>query len=111
VSTTPAPGAALSVVMAAAGYPGEPRTGDRIEGLDAPLPAGAFVRHAGTERRPDGSVVTRGGRVLAAGAHAASLEEAARLAYEVVAGIRWQGEHHRSDIGRRALGPAHGGRD
>jgi phosphoribosylamine---glycine ligase len=95
--------AALSVVMAAAGYPGKPRTGDRIEGLDTPLPPGAFVYHAGTERLADGTVRTHGGRVLAVGAAAATLEEAARIAYRAVGGIRWEGEHHRGDIGRRAL--------
>jgi phosphoribosylamine--glycine ligase len=98
--------AALSVVMAAAGYPGKPRTGDRIEGLDAPLPPGAFVYHAGTERSADGAVRTSGGRVLAVGAAAATLEEAARIAYGAVGAIRWEGEHHRRDIGRRAL-PGH----
>ncbi|MGH7437136.1 MAG: phosphoribosylglycinamide synthetase C domain-containing protein, partial [Polyangiaceae bacterium] len=96
-------GAALAIVMAAAGYPGKPRTGDEIEGLDAILPAGAFVRHAGTSRAADGSVVTSGGRVLAVGAKAATLAEAARLGYRVAAGLRWEGEHHRRDIGHRAL--------
>ncbi len=99
----PVAGAAMSVVMAAAGYPAKTRTGDRIEGLDGPLPEGAFVRHAGTARAPDGSLVTSGGRVLAVGARAASLPEAARIAYDVVGRIRWAGEHHRRDIGRRAL--------
>jgi phosphoribosylamine--glycine ligase len=99
-----ASGVAISVVMAAAGYPGKPRTGDRILGLDAPLPSGAFVRHAGTARALDGSVVTHGGRVLAVGARASVLEQAARIAYDVVARIGWEGEHHRHDIGRRALG-------
>jgi phosphoribosylamine--glycine ligase len=98
-------GAALSVVMAAAGYPSAPRTGDRIEGLDADLPRGACIYHAGTRRAPDGSVVTSGGRVLAVGARAATLSDAARVAYEVVARIRWTGEHHRRDIGARALSP------
>jgi phosphoribosylamine--glycine ligase len=105
VTARPARGAALAVVMAAAGYPGKPRTGDRIEGLDAALPPGTFVRHAGTTRSADGAVVTTGGRVLAVGAHADHLDQAARLAYDVVARIRWEGEHHRHDIGRRALGP------
>jgi phosphoribosylamine---glycine ligase len=103
VTATPPNGAALAVVMASAGYPGTPRTGDRIEGLNEPVPAGAFVRHAGTRRAADGHVVTNGGRVLAVGASAPSLEEAARTAYETVARIRWEGEHHRSDIGRHAL--------
>jgi phosphoribosylamine---glycine ligase len=98
-----AKGAALSVVMAAEGYPDGPRAGDRIEGLDEALSPGAFVYHAGTRRGPDGSVVTSGGRVLAVGASAVTLEEAARIAYQTVARIRWDGEHHRRDIGGRAL--------
>ena len=98
--------AALSVVMAAAGYPAKVRTGDRIEGLDASLPEGAFVFHAGTARAKGGEVVTSGGRVLAVGASGPTLQQAARLAYEAVARIRWEGEHHRRDIGRRALSPA-----
>lgn len=99
-----APVAALSVVMAAAGYPGKPRAGDRIEGLDRPLPPRAFVLHAGTALSADGAVVTSGGRVLTVGASGATLEDAARVAYEVVDGIHWPGEHHRRDIGRRARG-------
>jgi phosphoribosylamine--glycine ligase len=98
--------AALAVVMAAAGYPASPRGGDRIEGLDAPLPPGAFVFHAGTRCGPEGGYVTHGGRVLAVGASAPTLEDAARVAYDVVARIRWDGEHHRQDIGRRALSRA-----
>ncbi len=80
----PPRGAALSVVMAAAGYPGKPRTGDRISGLDAGLSEGSYVMHAGTARADDGSIVTNGGRVLAVGAHAGTLVDAARLAYEAV---------------------------
>ncbi len=95
--------AALSVVMAAEGYPAKPRSGDLIEGLDAPCGEDAFVYHAGTARGPRGGVVTSGGRVLAVGASGATLEEAARGAYEAVARIRWNGEHHRRDIGSRAL--------
>jgi phosphoribosylamine--glycine ligase len=98
--------AALAVVMASAGYPARPRLGDRIEGLGVALPAGAFVFHAGTSRSTlagEDAVVTNGGRVLAVGASAATLEEAARIAYEVVDRIRWDGEHHRRDIGSRAL--------
>ena len=100
----PRPGAALSVVMAAQGYPGTPKTGDPIAGLDAPRPEGAFVLHAGTTRTPEGGVVTAGGRVLVVGAHAASLAEAHARAYAAVGQIRWNGEHHRRDIGHRALG-------
>jgi phosphoribosylamine--glycine ligase len=98
-----APGAALSVVMAAAGYPGKTRGGDRIDGVGAALPPGAYVLHAGTARTEDGLLVTSGGRVLTVGARAPTLQQAARVAYDIVARIRWSGEHHRSDIGARAL--------
>ncbi|HEY6460494.1 MAG TPA: phosphoribosylglycinamide synthetase C domain-containing protein, partial [Polyangiaceae bacterium] len=101
----PLRGTAVAVVMASAGYPAAPRTGDRIAGLDAPLPDGAFVFHAGTGRRSDGEVETRGGRVLAVCARASRLEDAARMAYDVVGRIHWEGEHHRTDIGWRALAP------
>jgi phosphoribosylamine--glycine ligase len=103
VSPRAARGAALSVVMASAGYPGKPRTGDAIDGLGAPLPPGGFILHAGTAPSPAGAVVTSGGRVLTVGARASTLEDAARIAYELVGRIHWEGEHHRSDIGRRAL--------
>lgn len=95
-------GAALAVVMAAESYPGTPKTGDRIEGLGAALPEGAFVFHAGTKREGEG-VVTAGGRVLTVGAHAASLEAARDRAYAAVSALRFRGEQHRTDIGHRAL--------
>jgi phosphoribosylamine--glycine ligase len=97
------PGAALGVVMAAAGYPGAPRTGDAIAGLDARLDDGAFVLHAGTKRNDEGVIVTAGGRVLVVGTRADDLASAHRRAYAAVARIAWPGEHHRSDIGKRAL--------
>jgi phosphoribosylamine---glycine ligase len=96
-------GAALCVVMAAAGYPEKPRAGDVILGLNSAPAAGAFVLHAGTTRRADGAVVSAGGRVLTVGAHAASLEDAASLAYRTVGALHWDGEQHRRDIGHRAL--------
>ena len=96
------PGAALAVVMAAEKYPATPTTGDRIDGLDAPLAADVAVYHAGTKRR-DGEIVTAGGRVLTVVAQAPSLSAARDAAYDAVAQIRWRGEHHRSDIGHRAL--------
>jgi phosphoribosylamine--glycine ligase len=102
------PRAALAVVMAAAGYPGKPRGGDRIDGLEEALPPGAFLYHAGTKKTDDGAIVTNGGRVLAVGASAPTLEEAARVAYDLVGRVRWEGEHHRRDIGGRALSRAAG---
>jgi phosphoribosylamine--glycine ligase len=95
-------GAALAVVMAAENYPGKPTTGDRIEGLDAGVPEGAFVLHAGTKAEGD-AVVTAGGRVLTVGAFGSTFAVARDRAYAVVSGISWRGEHHRGDIGHRAL--------
>lgn len=93
-------GVALAVVMASAGYPGKPRTGDRIDGLGATLPPGAHVFHAGT-RAAGREVVTSGGRVLTVCAHAATFDEARRAAYEAVSLLHFDGEQHRSDIGHR----------
>jgi phosphoribosylamine--glycine ligase len=93
---------ALSVVMAAEGYPAQPAVGDVISGLDTPLEPGAFVLHAGTASGPGGAVVTAGGRVLTVGACASTLAQAAAVAYRTVGGIQFRGEHHRTDIGFRA---------
>jgi phosphoribosylamine--glycine ligase len=98
------PRAALAVVMAAEHYPASPATGDRIEGLEVRPPPGAHVYHAGTKREGE-AFVTAGGRVLTVAAEAGSLAEARTRAYALVERIRWRGEHHRSDIGHRALGP------
>jgi len=95
-------GAALAVVMAAEGYPAKPAQGDRIEGLEAPLPDGTFVFHAGTALA-EGATVTAGGRVLTVGARGDTFEGARDAAYRAVGRIHWRGEHHRSDIGHRAL--------
>jgi phosphoribosylamine--glycine ligase len=93
---------ALCVVMAAEGYPGKVRSGDAIHGLDQTLEDGAYVFHAGTSLQADGSIATAGGRVLAVGGRAATLDDAAAIAYRAVGRIRWNGEHHRGDIGHRA---------
>jgi phosphoribosylamine--glycine ligase len=96
-------GAALSVVMAAEHYPARPTTGDRIEGLGALQPEGVFVFHAGTKRDGD-AIVTAGGRVLTVCAVKPTFAEARDAAYAEVARIHFRGEHHRADIGHRALG-------
>jgi phosphoribosylamine--glycine ligase len=93
------PGAALAIVMAAEGYPAKPKTGDAIDFGDV---GDANVFHAGTKRDGD-RVVTNGGRVLAVTAVAEDLESAHARAYEAVAKIHFRGEHHRTDIGNRAL--------
>jgi phosphoribosylamine--glycine ligase len=93
---------ALGVVMAAAGYPGTPRKGDAISGLETPAPAGTKLFHAGTSQQ-DGKVVTAGGRVLCATALGATVAEAQQRAYALARQVRWDGEFHRHDIGWRAL--------
>jgi len=97
------PRPALGVVMAAANYPGTPRTGDVIHGLDAPAPDGSKVFHAGTQLAADGRIVTAGGRVLCACALGDSVAQAQREAYAAAAKISWDGEFHRHDIGWRAI--------
>ena len=94
---------ALAVVIAAAGYPGKVRSGDVIEGLDAPTPADTRVFHAGTHLDEHEHVVTAGGRVLAVCALGEDLAAARARAYDVVRGIRFDGAFHRRDIGHRGL--------
>jgi phosphoribosylamine--glycine ligase len=94
---------ALTVVMAAKGYPGPHATGSVIRGLDA-LPADSrqMVFHAGTARS-EGGIVAAGGRVLNATGRGASLSEARALAYGLVDRIEWPEGFCRRDIGWRAL--------
>ena len=92
-----ADGAAVTVVIAAEGYPGRPRTGDVITGADA-----EGVLHAGTRRREDGAIVSAGGRVLSVVGTGPDLAAAREAAYRRVAGIRLTGAHHRTDIALRA---------
>jgi phosphoribosylamine--glycine ligase len=93
--------AALCVVMAAAGYPLDPRKGDAISGLPAETPD-AMVFHAGTTLK-DGVPVTSGGRVLGVTALGDSVKMAQHRAYEVLGGIRFDGAQFRRDIGHRAI--------
>ncbi len=93
--------AALGVVLAAAGYPEEPRKGDAIEGL--PRATGdCRVFHAGT-RLENGRIVTNGGRVLCVTALGDSLKVARARAYAAADSIRFAGMQLRKDIGHRAL--------
>ncbi|WP_437570433.1 phosphoribosylamine--glycine ligase [Sorangium sp. So ce542] len=90
---------ALTVVLAARGYPTAPVTGDVIRGLDAAAAVeGAFVNHAGTAER-DGAIVTAGGRVLAVTAAGDSLAEARERAFRAVSAIDFDGKVLRRDIG------------
>ena len=92
---------ALGVVMAAAGYPLNPRKGDAITGLPADS-ADAVVFHAGTAAQGKG-VVTSGGRVLCVTALGDSVKMAQSRVYEVLQGIRFDGAQYRRDIGHRAI--------
>ena len=92
---------ALGVVVAAAGYPEEPRRGDAITGLPKPT-EDCRVFHAGT--RLDGKqVLTNGGRVLCVTALGDSVKMARTRAYDAVDKIRFDGMQYRKDIGHRAL--------
>jgi len=95
--------AAVCVVLAAAGYPGAPRTGDVIEGLEqAAELEGVAVLHAGTARDEDGRIVTAGGRVLGVTATGGDVAEARARAYGAVSRIDWSGMHYRRDIAEEA---------
>ena len=95
--------AALTVVMAARGYPGAYDKGSEIRGLDkaAKLP-GVTVFHAGTAHK-DGKIVATGGRVLNVTATGKTVAEAQKRAYEAVDAIDWPGGFCRRDIGWRAV--------
>jgi len=92
---------ALGVVMAAHGYPLDPRKGDVISGLPAAADD-AVVFHAGTVMT-DGLVKTSGGRVLCVTALADNVRQAQQRAYEVLHGIQFDGMQYRRDIGHRAV--------
>jgi phosphoribosylamine--glycine ligase len=92
---------ALGVVMAAAGYPMDPRQGDVIRGLPRDTDE-AVVFHAGTQSR-DGETVTSGGRVLCVTALADTVKAAQLHAYEVLRNISFDGAQFRRDIGHRAV--------
>ena len=96
--------AALTVIMAAKGYPVDPQTGTEIAGIEAAEATGATVFHAGTRRRSDGSLVASGGRVLAVTALGKDVGEAQGAAYAAVDMIDWPGGFCRRDIGRQAVG-------
>ncbi|WP_411879332.1 phosphoribosylamine--glycine ligase [Polaromonas sp. YR568] len=97
---------ALGVVMAAHGYPLNPRKGDVIHGLTKPgdAPEDAMVFHAGTRKDGD-TTVTSGGRVLCVTALGSTVKAAQQRAYEVAQGLGFDGAQYRKDIGWRALKP------
>ena len=93
---------ALTVVMAADGYPGTPKTGGAIAAIDVAQADGAVVFQAGTTLK-DGRLVSNGGRVLAVTATGADVAAAQRAAYAAVARIDFPTGFYRRDIGAKAL--------
>jgi phosphoribosylamine--glycine ligase len=91
-------GAAVTVVVAAPGYPESPRTGSPITGAD-----GEGVLHAGTALSADGSIVSAGGRVLSVVGLGPDLAAARQAAYERVAAVRLADAHWRTDIALAAV--------
>ena len=92
---------AIGVVLAAHGYPMNPRKGDVITGLPQDTDD-VVVFHAGTQMT-DGQVVTSGGRVLCVTALGGTLKLAQQLAYDTIQGIHFDGVQYRTDIGYRAI--------
>ncbi|MEZ0092609.1 phosphoribosylamine--glycine ligase [Streptacidiphilus sp. EB129] len=93
-------GAAVTVVIAAEGYPESPRSGDPITGLaEAEAADGStFVLHAGTRLAEDGTVLSAGGRVLSVTGTGKDVAQARSRAYAAAGHIALRGSHHRSDI-------------
>ena len=98
--------AALGVVLAAGGYPGDYDKGHVISGLPEQDPADAKVFHAGTAEQA-GNIVTAGGRVLCATALGDTVAIAQRNAYALARRISWDGVFYRNDIGYRAIAREH----
>jgi phosphoribosylamine--glycine ligase len=94
------PEPATCVVMAAAGYPGTPKMGDKISGLDDVTDAVVF--HAGTKRVGD-DIVTSGGRVLGVTARGTDLKDSIDRAYAAVSRIHFAGMQYRRDIGAKGV--------
>ena len=100
------PGSAVTVVLAAPGYPEAPTTGGVLTGVPVGADSesgwdAAWVVHSGTART-DGDLVATGGRVLCATARAADLAGARERAYELLDGISLEGGHYRRDIAQAA---------
>jgi phosphoribosylamine--glycine ligase len=90
---------ALTVVLAASGYPAAPRSGDAITGIDRAERVDGVVVHHGSTAEKGGQLVTAGGRVLAVTASGASLSDARARAYLAAEEIHFAGMHYRRDIG------------
>ncbi len=96
------PESAVTVVMAAKGYPDSPVSGAVISGIDQAQDQGSLVYHAGTKTNEAGELLVNGGRVLSVTAIGSDLAAARMQAYAGVERIRFDGEHHRSDIALKA---------
>jgi phosphoribosylamine--glycine ligase len=90
---------AVTTVVAAAGYPDSPRTGDPV--VLPPASEDVIAFHAGTARNADGVLVTAGGRVLAATGVASTFDAARRASVEYAAAVEFPGKQYRADIGWR----------
>ncbi len=95
------PGSAVTVVLAAEGYPASPVKGDVLSGVESYAPE--QVLHAGTARDSDGNLVSSGGRVLSVVGTGASLAEARKQAYQVIEGVQMRGSFYRKDIALPAV--------
>ncbi len=94
---------AISVVLAAKGYPDDPLTGTEIKGAEQDFGPDVVVFHAGTTRDPDGTLRAAGGRVLNVCARGQDVKTARENAYAAIGKISWPEGFHRTDIGWRAL--------
>ena len=93
---------AVTVVIAAQGYPSTPKTGAIISGLDTDVPTDVAVLHAGTNVTENSEIAVSGGRVLSVVATAGSLEAAREKAYAVASKIEFSGSQYRTDIALKA---------
>jgi phosphoribosylamine--glycine ligase len=92
------PGAAVGIVLASEGYPGTPKRGQWIEGIDAARGAGALVFHGGSVGRPGGGYGTGGGRVLTVVGRGPDLPRARDAAESAASRVSWDGLRRRHDI-------------
>jgi phosphoribosylamine--glycine ligase len=98
--------ATVGIVLAAKGYPGQPKRGDPIVGLDDAVADGALIFHAGTVGRPQGGFGTSGGRVLSVVGRGRTVEDARGQAERAADAISWDGLQRRHDIGSNTSQPA-----
>jgi phosphoribosylamine--glycine ligase len=94
--------AAITVVLAAQGYPQDPVAGAPISGLQRAQESGSFVYHAGTQETDAGERVVSGGRVLCVTGTGLNLADAREKVYAGVKEIKFSGSHHRTDIALQA---------